>query len=108
MIRVIKHNEKARLDRVARRNDLACAIELVWESMRSHLGAAIKAVDNQGNEEWNARCVLDYSKIINVLSRELHELSRIDSTMSFAAADGPLAKAACRSPAVRVSGAARA
>ena len=62
--------------------------------MRSHLAAAVHADDHQGNEEWNSRCVRDYAKIIMVLSLELHELARIDSTTSYTSADGPLGIAA--------------
>jgi len=82
----------AKAKRAIRRGDLACAIELEWESLRSHLSAAVKCASKDGNEEWHARCVRDYAKIMLVLAQELHELAMEDFPVSFTSADGPLSK----------------
>jgi hypothetical protein len=64
--------------RAERRRSIARAMDMQWESLRSHLAAAVDVKDKSGNEEWQARCVREYAYTINVLAIELHELARKD------------------------------
>lgn len=69
--------------RTERRRQLAQAIDLTWESLRSHLADSVQCRRGGGNEEWQARCVKDYAKVIYTLSVELHELTKQDFPAGF-------------------------
>lgn len=73
--------KKQRIDRYHRRRSLAISADKAWESLRSHLADAVKCKKIKGdpaNEEWHARCCLDYAAIIYSTTRELHELAKLD------------------------------
>jgi hypothetical protein len=74
--------EVEKKDRANRRKVLAISIKKAWESLDSHLSDSVvadRAERKQGaNEEWHARCCLDYATIIYGSARELHELAKID------------------------------
>ena len=73
-------------ERYARRRHLAHSIDLSWESLRSHLAAAVECNKQDGaNEEFHARAVRDYAFILQSLSVELHELAKIDFKETFTA-----------------------
>lgn len=78
-------NSVERQGRAARRKILAHALELTYDSLRSHLSDAVKChrQPNNGNEEWHARCVREYATTIYALGVELHELTKIDFAEKF-------------------------
>lgn len=76
------NTKKAREERTQRRKNIARAIELTWNALRTHLADGVTVPSEhgelRGNEEWNARCVREYGEILYTLSVELHELTKTD------------------------------
>lgn len=73
----------SRQERALRRRNVARAITLAYDSLRTHLCDAVKVprmknIGMRGNEEWNSKCVREYAEVIYTLSVELHELAKVD------------------------------